>query len=113
MFYTGTFNDLYLHLIKSEQKISLSFHCFFLLVVIYFIDIELPLMGEKQFRSTFRSKKDPNSSPAVLDLLGSVRPKIYALLHILNCSRGELVEEVNDRYKISWRTLSVTDEVSI
>lgn len=70
-------------------------------------------MGEKQFRSTFRSKKDPNSSPAVLDLLGSVRPKIYALLHILNCSRGELVEEVNDRYKISWRTLSVTDEVSI
>ncbi|KRT86078.1 hypothetical protein AMK59_1996, partial [Oryctes borbonicus] len=74
-------------------------------------DIELPLMGEKQFRLTFRDRKDPNSSPAILDVLGSCRPKIYALLHLLNCHKVDVVEAVNDRYRIS-QPLEMRDEIT-
>ncbi|GJQ70255.1 hypothetical protein Trydic_g22699 [Trypoxylus dichotomus] len=74
-------------------------------------DVELPLMGEKQFRLTFRDRKDPNSSPAILDVLGSCRPKIYALLHLINCHKIDVVEAVNDRYRIT-QPLQTHDEIT-
>lgn len=77
-----------------------------------FADTERPLMGEKQFRLTFRSSKDSNSSPAIMDILGSCRPKIYALLCFINCHKSEIVATVNAHYKIS-EPLSKDDEVSI
>lgn len=69
-------------------------------------------MGEKQFQLTFRNTKDPNSSPAIIDTIGSCRPKIYALVHLINCHKAEITEAVNERYKIS-ASLTLFDEVSI
>lgn len=70
-------------------------------------------MGKKQRRLTFSRERNTKSSPAIIDILGSIRPKVCAMLHILNCNKADISHAVNERYKISTGPLSIVDEVSI
>lgn len=68
-------------------------------------------MGIQQRCETFGAKKDPNSSPATVDLLASCRPKVYALLHLLNVRHKEHATIANDHYKLNHHLLSIEDQV--
>ena len=74
-------------------------------------DIELPLMGTNQQSQTFFVKKDPNSSLAILDLLGSSRPKIYAIFQICHQRFSEEMKLIYDTYGVNNSAPSTEDQV--
>lgn len=74
-------------------------------------DVEQPLMGEQQHLETRNTEKDPNSSPATVDLIGSCRPKVYAILQLLKHRHRETVELVNEQYKLQNQPLTHEDQV--
>ncbi|KAF5281280.1 hypothetical protein FQA39_LY05166 [Lamprigera yunnana] len=77
-------------------------------------DVELPLMGQQQWYETYHIQKDPNSSPATIDLLGSCRPKVYAIINLLNNRHQLQVEISNDHYKLfDMSTLSTLDKITL
>lgn len=76
------------------------------------LDIERPIMGIRQYKATKTPNKDPNSSPAIIDLIMSARPKIYAILQLLKYRHKETVELVNEHYKLQNQQLSSKDQVS-
>lgn len=70
-------------------------------------------MGKYQKHKTFIEKKNPKLSPAIIDVLGSCRPKIYALLQLLKTRHKEKVKIANDHYKLLNEPISVKDQVKI
>ncbi|KAK4880266.1 hypothetical protein RN001_008412 [Aquatica leii] len=77
-------------------------------------DIEIPLMGHQQWYETFDVEKDPDSSPATVDLLGSCRPKIYAIINLLNNRHEFRVKVSNNHYKLFDTTnLTTIDKITM
>ncbi|KAF5277774.1 hypothetical protein FQR65_LT03754 [Abscondita terminalis] len=77
-------------------------------------DVEIPLMGHQQWFETFNKDKDPNSSPATVDLLGSVRPKVYAIINLLTNRHECRVQIANDHYRMfDLNSLSTIDKVTL
>lgn len=68
-------------------------------------------MGTQQWYETFNQKKDPNASPASVDLLVSCRPKIYALLQFLNVRYKDQVAIANEHYRLNNDPLGTQDQV--
>lgn len=68
-------------------------------------------MGAKQWSETYDSKLEGNISPALVDMIGSVRPKIYSIRKIIERD-GDRYEMAKDRYKILYNDLPVEDRVS-
>lgn len=68
-------------------------------------------MGVRQYEATKPHNKNLNSSPATVDFILSVRPKIYAILQLLKYRHKETVELVNDHYKLQNQPLSPKDQV--
>lgn len=68
-------------------------------------------MGEEQWFETFFMKNDTKSSPAIIDLLISTRPKIYAIIHMLRERYAEMVKIANEHYKTFKENLSYNDQV--
>ncbi|KAJ8980209.1 hypothetical protein NQ317_002222 [Molorchus minor] len=62
-------------------------------------DIKYPLMGKEQWIQTFCRCIEVNGNPVMADLFISCRPKIYALLQMLNDRYEEEIEISNECYK--------------
>ncbi|XP_033222568.1 cilia- and flagella-associated protein 69-like [Belonocnema kinseyi] len=64
-------------------------------------DLELPLMGKEQWDNTYWNKAGvtDDSSPALVDMIGSVRPKIYSI-HKLMEEEADKYEKTKEHYKI-------------
>ncbi|XP_031342178.1 cilia- and flagella-associated protein 69-like [Photinus pyralis] len=61
-------------------------------------DVEFPLMGQQQWYETFGIQKDLYSTPAIVDLLGSCRPKVYAIINLLYNRHNLSVDIANEHY---------------
>lgn len=70
-------------------------------------------MGVRQYEATKAPNKDFSTSPATVDFILSVRPKIYAILQLLKYRHQETVELVNEHYKLQNQPLSHKDQVHI
>ncbi|XP_047367734.1 cilia- and flagella-associated protein 69-like isoform X2 [Vespa velutina] len=75
-------------------------------------DTELPQLGPKQWLETYRNKLRHEVSPAMIDLIGSSRSKIYALRQIIE-RYGEKYQMARDHYKILINDLSIEDKTWI
>ncbi|KAJ9600852.1 hypothetical protein L9F63_000964, partial [Diploptera punctata] len=76
-------------------------------------DIEMPLMGTDQQLRTFDTNKDPNSSMAILDILGSSRPKIYAIFQIIHQRFGEETKLIYETYAVNNTALTTEDQITL
>lgn len=74
-------------------------------------DPELPQMGIKQWTDTYRSKLDPDISPALVDMIGSMRSKIFSIVKIIERD-GDKYEAAKKHYKILLDGLPTEDRVS-
>ncbi|XP_043488894.1 cilia- and flagella-associated protein 69-like [Polistes fuscatus] len=75
-------------------------------------DPELPQMGVKQWLDTYHSKLTYNVSPALIDMIGSVRSKIYAICQIIE-RYGEKYEMARNHYKILFDALPIEDQITM
>ncbi|XP_046828282.1 cilia- and flagella-associated protein 69-like [Vespa crabro] len=75
-------------------------------------DTELPQLGPKQWLETYRTKLRYEVSPAMIDLIGSSRSKIYALRQIIE-RYGEKYQMARDHYKILINDLSIEDKITM
>ncbi|KAG7212571.1 hypothetical protein KM043_012870 [Ampulex compressa] len=75
-------------------------------------DIELPQMGTKQWMDTYRSKLLSNVSPTLIDMIGSVRSKIYSIRQIIE-REHEKYEFARNRYKILLHDLPIEDRITM
>ncbi|XP_076754245.1 cilia- and flagella-associated protein 69 [Xylocopa sonorina] len=75
-------------------------------------DEELPQMGNKQWLDTYHRKLDKGSSPAITDMIGSVRSKIYSICKIIERD-NERYKMAKEHYKILHANLSVEDRITI
>lgn len=84
-------------------------------MIIYkiFLDVELPLMGIEQYKNICDPQNTLEASPAISDVIGSCRPKIYAILDMLTYVHKEEVMMANEIYKMWDEDLSIQDQVSI
>ena len=62
-------------------------------------DVNFPLMGWKQTQLTLKQVKPQDSSPSCLDLLGCGKPKVYALIKLMECSKAAIL--ASEHYKTS------------
>ncbi|KAJ8955553.1 hypothetical protein NQ318_001383 [Aromia moschata] len=76
-------------------------------------DVKYPLMGKEQWIQTFCRCIDVNGSPAMADLFISCRPKIYALLQMLNERYKEVVDLADEHYKCYGGELQAEDQVTM
>lgn len=74
------------------------------------LDIENAIMGKAQHEETYSPNKDPNSSPALMDLLASCRPKVYAIFKLMERHK-EKVDIINEHFKIHQMNFSYSDEI--
>lgn len=65
------------------------------------MDLNYPLMGKIQIDELITGTKNPNTSSSIADMLGSARPKIYAILQLLSTRYETEVDVINDHYKIA------------
>ncbi|XP_044762678.1 cilia- and flagella-associated protein 69-like [Coccinella septempunctata] len=75
-------------------------------------DIELPLMGLEQYKNICDPKNSLHASPSISDMIGSCRPKIYAILDMLTCVHEERVRMADDVYKTWNQDLSIEDQIT-
>lgn len=67
-------------------------------------------MGKLQYELTYSHDKPLDSSPAIMDLYGSSRPKVYAIVQLIR-RHSNVVDIVNERYKIQVYVESIADQV--
>lgn len=67
-------------------------------------------MGKEQWIQTYCNEYDYKWSPAIADMFISCRPRIYAILTLLNERHQETAQLVNEQYKIQ-QELSARDKV--
>ncbi|KAG5888919.1 hypothetical protein JTB14_019415 [Gonioctena quinquepunctata] len=72
-----------------------------------------PIIGREQWKQTFYRSKCVNSHPVIYDLYLSCRPKIYALLKLLNERHREVFEIADEEYKVSYEDLPAKDQVTM
>ncbi|KAI4500543.1 hypothetical protein M0802_004505 [Mischocyttarus mexicanus] len=75
-------------------------------------DPELPQMGVKQWWDTYHGKLTYDVSPALIDMIGSVRSKVYAIRQIIE-RYGEKYEMARDHYKILIDGLPIEDQITM
>lgn len=68
-------------------------------------------MGVRQYTAMKDPNKSSNSSPAIVDFILSSRPKIYAILQLLKYRHNDIVELVNNQYRLQNQPLSHKDQV--
>ncbi|CAH1183533.1 unnamed protein product [Phaedon cochleariae] len=76
-------------------------------------DPKCPLMGKYQWNQTFNGQKKLHSNPTISDLFLSARPKIYAILNLLNERYQEVVELANEQYQTFNDKLSAKDQMTM
>ncbi|XP_076663019.1 uncharacterized protein LOC143366115 [Andrena cerasifolii] len=76
------------------------------------LDEELSEMGTQQWSQTYNFNVCGNISPALVDMIGSVRPKIYSIRKIIERD-GERYEMAKDRYKILYNDLPMEDRITM
>ena len=71
-------------------------------------------MGQEQWYNTFWSQSGltHDSSPALSDLIGSLRPKIYSILKMIE-EEADKYEKTREHYKILMDDISTQDKASI
>ncbi|GLH03224.1 Uncharacterized protein GBIM_09167 [Gryllus bimaculatus] len=62
------------------------------------LQVTLPLMGREQWFQTYSGKVDYNTSPAILDMYASARPKIYAMVKLIKNRYQEITQEIEEFY---------------
>ncbi|XP_028127955.1 uncharacterized protein LOC114324351 [Diabrotica virgifera virgifera] len=75
-------------------------------------DEKHPLMGKIQYNSTFNENK-LEASPAMTDMFASCRPKIYALLTLIQDRYKDILEVANEAYKTWNDDLQAKDKVTL
>lgn len=76
------------------------------------IDIEQPLMGKDQYRlSKHNDYLSYKSSPAILDVIGSIRPKINAVVQILCHQNKDITSLAEEQYHLGHNRLSRENKV--
>ncbi|XP_026674261.1 cilia- and flagella-associated protein 69-like [Ceratina calcarata] len=75
-------------------------------------DTELLQMSRQQWVDTYHVKLDTGISPALTDIVGSVRSKIYSIFKLIERDR-ERYEMAKERYKILYSNLSTEDRITI
>ncbi|XP_043682433.1 cilia- and flagella-associated protein 69-like [Vespula pensylvanica] len=99
--------------IAGESRRSIVDEQFFTYDLFYlYTDTELPQMGLKQWLGTYHNKLSHEVSPAMIDLIGSSRSKIYALRQIIE-RYGEQYQMAKDHYKILINDLSIEDSITM
>jgi len=67
-------------------------------------------MGTKQWIDTYRSQLTADVSPTIIDMIGSVRSKIFSILKIIERD-GDKYEIAREHYKILLDELPTKDRV--
>lgn len=75
-------------------------------------DVEFPQMGTKQWKDTYRSQLTADVSPTIIDMIGSVRSKIFSILKIIE-RNGEKHKIAREHYKILLDELPTRDRVRL
>ncbi|XP_033335509.2 cilia- and flagella-associated protein 69, partial [Megalopta genalis] len=75
-------------------------------------DEEFPSMGKKQWLDTFQTKLFGHVSPAIIDMIGSVRAKIYSIRKIIERD-NERYKMAKQHYKILYFDLPVEDRITV
>ncbi|CAK9831943.1 Cilia- and flagella-associated protein 69 [Anthophora retusa] len=75
-------------------------------------DVGLPQMGQKQWLDTYATQLSKDISPAINDMIGSVRSKIYSICKIIERD-NERYEIAKERYKILYADLSMEDRITV
>ncbi|XP_076397270.1 uncharacterized protein LOC100874990 isoform X6 [Megachile rotundata] len=81
-------------------------------IICHVLDVELPQMGNKQWSETYCTKLMQNVSPAIVDMIGSVRSKIYSIRRIIERDR-ERYQFAKERYNVFCVDLSMEDRITI
>lgn len=68
-------------------------------------------MGRQQWFQTYRAQLTADSSPAIVDMFGSVRAKIFSILKIIERDKDRY-ETAAKHYKILFKKLPTRDHVS-
>lgn len=69
-------------------------------------------MGTKQWTDTYRSQLTADVSPTIIDLIGSVRSKIFSILKIIERD-GDKYATARNHYKILLNELPTKDRVGL
>ncbi|XP_029678953.1 cilia- and flagella-associated protein 69-like [Formica exsecta] len=75
-------------------------------------DTELPQMGTKQWTDTYRSQLTADASPTIIDMIGSMRSKIFSILKIIERD-GDKYKIAKKHYKILLHELPIKDRVTL
>ncbi|XP_050588373.1 uncharacterized protein LOC126921145 [Bombus affinis] len=75
-------------------------------------DVKLPQMSKKQWLNTYCIKLARDNSPAIIDMIGSVRSKIYSICKIIERD-NEKYEMAKEHYKKLHANLSMEDRITI
>ncbi|XP_076642623.1 cilia- and flagella-associated protein 69-like [Halictus rubicundus] len=75
-------------------------------------DEEFPAMSKKQWLETFQTKLCGHISPAMIDMIGSVRAKIYSIRKIIE-KDNEKYNMAKQHYKILYYDLPVEDRITV
>uniref|UniRef100_A0A1B6EFI0 Cilia- and flagella-associated protein 69 ARM repeats domain-containing protein n=1 Tax=Clastoptera arizonana TaxID=38151 RepID=A0A1B6EFI0_9HEMI len=77
-------------------------------------DIERPLMGEEQHKLTKSlDLLKLKSSPAILDTVASVRPKVFALVQIMKHHNEDITVLCEDLYRLGHNRVSKEDQITL
>lgn len=80
-------------------------------MLIFCLDEELIHMNQKQWFDSYYTRLAKDSSPAIIDMIGSVRSKIYSIYKIIERD-NERYLMAKEHYKILNDDLSLEDKVS-
>lgn len=69
-------------------------------------------MGTKQWTDTYHSQLTADASPTIIDMIGSVRSKIFSILKIIERD-GDRYEIAKKHYKILLHQLPTKDRVRL
>ncbi|XP_071562592.1 cilia- and flagella-associated protein 69-like [Temnothorax nylanderi] len=75
-------------------------------------DPEFPQMGTKQWTDTYRSQLTEDVSPTIIDMIGSVRSKIFSILKIIERD-GDKYKTAREHYKILLDKLPTKDHITL
>ncbi|XP_012288237.1 uncharacterized protein LOC105703988 [Orussus abietinus] len=75
-------------------------------------DVELPAMGVDQWIDTYYSKLTSDSSPAIIDTMGSARPKIYSIRKIIQ-READGYKKAREHYRILLDDLPTEDSITM
>ncbi|XP_011869132.1 PREDICTED: cilia- and flagella-associated protein 69-like, partial [Vollenhovia emeryi] len=75
-------------------------------------DPEFPQMGTKQWTDTYRTQLTADVSPTIIEMVGSVRSKIFSIFKIIERD-GDKYETAREHYKILLDELPTKDHITL